>query len=108
MKITVTGVAGNAVVSGEFFAPDGGGGSTPVETVSVTPTSVNLNGGGTQQFTATVTNGTGTPTWTISAVSPTGAAQGTLSTSGFYTAPATVTVATTVTIKASGNASLAA
>jgi hypothetical protein len=99
VTISVTANSSNAVVSGVFFEPtSGGGGGT--ETVMVSPSTINLMGGGTQQFTATVTDGTGQPTWTISGVSPTGAAAGTLSSTGLYTAPASVTVATTVTIKA--------
>ena len=58
--------------------------------VSITPTTASLPTGGTQQFTAAVTGSTNTAvTWT--------ATGGTVSSSGFYTAPAT---AGTYTVKA--------
>jgi hypothetical protein len=107
VKFTVTATSANAVVSGIFFAPTTGSAIVGTETVTVSPSSKSLLGGGTQQFTATVTNGTGTPAWTISNVTPSGAAQGTLSSTGLYAAPVTVTVATTVTITATAADGLA-
>ena len=103
VKVTVTALSGpNAVISGMFFDPtSSGGGGT--ETVTVNPTSANLNAAGTQQFTATVTNSANqTVTWSVSGVTPTGASTGSFSgtVAGFYTAPATVTVTETVTVKA--------
>jgi len=101
VKITVTALSGpNSVISGLFFDPAASGGT---ETVTVNPTSANLNAGGTQQFGATVRNGTSqTVMWSVSAVTPTGAPAGSFSTTtaGLYMAPATVTVAETVTIQA--------
>jgi YVTN family beta-propeller protein len=103
VHINVSGSAGpNALLSGVFFAPSGGttgGGGT--ETVTVTPNSTTLSSGGTQQMSATVTNASSqTVTWSITAVSPTGAAQGSISSTGLYMAPATITTAATVTITA--------
>ena len=96
VNITVTSTVGNAnaVISGIFFTTN-----NTAENVTVKPAAVSLSSGGTQQFTATVTNGTGQPTWTISNVSPIGAPSGTLSNTGFYTAPTTTTT-TTVTVTA--------
>ena len=67
---------------------------TPVA-VSVSPPTAILSGGGTQQFTATVT-GTGNTavTWTVSPV------VGSVSPSGFYTAPANISSTQTVTVTA--------
>ena len=73
--------------------------------VSVTPPSVTLYGGQTQQFTASVTNSNNTAvSWTVSP--STGA--GTISTTGLYTAPATITTQQTVTITATSQASATA
>src|SRR5712664_430300 len=96
VKIYVTRTAGsNAVISGAFF-----GGSTSSETVTVTPASVTLSANQQKQFTATVTGVSNqTVSWTISAVNPPSAPAGNISTSGLYTAPATITPAQ-VTIKA--------
>jgi hypothetical protein len=66
--------------------------------VSISPTSATLNGGGTRQFTATITGSPNTAvTWSLTGV-------GTLSTSGLYTAPATVASQTTATVKATSQA----
>jgi len=85
----------------------------PVETMSlgtqsvsvtVTPASANVKAGGTQQFTATVVGSTNTSvTWSISPA--TGA--GTISSSGLYTAPTTVTTPLAVTITATSVANTA-
>jgi uncharacterized repeat protein (TIGR01451 family) len=94
VKINVTWISGtNAVVSGVFF-----GGSS--ETVSISPQSVSLSAGQQQQFTATVTaTSNQTVTWSISSVTPANAASGSISTTGLYKAPATITPAQ-VTVKA--------
>ena len=96
VRINVTRTGGdNAVISGAFF-----GGSTGSETVGVTPQSVALTANQQQQFTATVTGTSNqTVSWSISSVNPPSAPPGNISSSGFYTAPATVTPAQ-VTIKA--------
>jgi hypothetical protein len=68
--------------------------SSSTVSVSVSPTSATLNGGGTQQFAATVTGNSNTSvTWSLTGT-------GTLTTSGLYTAPATVANSTTATVKA--------
>lgn len=104
--VTVTSTSGpNAVVSGVFFGPNGAAGtSNPApESVSVYPATTTLSAGATQQFTATVTNATSQNViWAVSAVTPLGANAGSFSSSipGLYTAPAIITVATTVTVTA--------
>jgi hypothetical protein len=96
VKINVTWTGGaNAVISGVFF-----GGSSGSETVSVTPPSITLGASQQQQFAATV-RGTSnqTVTWSISSVNPPAAPSGNISSTGLYTAPATISPAQ-VTIKA--------
>jgi len=59
--------------------------------VSISPTTARVPSGGHQQFTATVLNTTNTSvTWSLAGAGCTGAACGTVSTSGLYTAPAAV------------------
>lgn len=73
---------------------------TPTVAVTLSPTTATLLPGATQQFTATVTPANNTAvTWTINgkASDPT---FGSLSTSGLYTAPATLPATNTVTIAA--------
>jgi hypothetical protein len=96
VKINVTRTGGaNAVVSGVFF-----GGSSGSETVSVTPPSITLGASQQQQFAATV-SGTSNQTvsWSISSVYPPTASSGNISSTGLYTAPATISLAQ-VTIQA--------
>ena len=64
----------------------GGAGSSepPPPAVTVTPASATLPVGGTQQFTATLQNATGGVTWSVDG----GATNGTITSSGLYTAPA--------------------
>ena len=70
-----------------------------VVTISVSPTSTTLQAGKTQQFTATVAGSTNTAaTWSISP------AVGSISTSGLYTAPASITSAQSVTVTATSSA----
>src|SRR6184192_2421689 len=76
---------------------------TPTAAVSVTisPTSATVATGGTQQFTATVQNTSNTAvTWQVNGVTGGNATVGTISSSGLYTAPATVQSTTTVTVAA--------
>ena len=67
--------------------------------VMITPASVSLGPGGTQQFTATATAADGSPiaspafVWTLSS------GPGTLDASGLYTAPAVIDIAANATIK---------
>ena len=78
-------------------------GPQPQITVSVSPLETALYGGQSQQFNANVTNATNTAvTWSIS---PAGV--GTLSTTGLYTAPASVTTQQTLTITATSQANSA-
>jgi hypothetical protein len=97
VKINVTYNTGlNAVVSGVFFGGNGPG----AENVSVSPQKINLGAGQQQQFSATVTGTSNQAvTWTIGAVSPVNAAPGSISATGLYTAPGTITPAQ-VTVKA--------
>jgi RHS repeat-associated protein len=72
----------------------------PPVSVSVTPATATLYSGQTVQLTATVANTSNTAvTWSIA---PEGV--GTLSASGLYTAPATITAAQTLTVTASSQA----
>ena len=93
--ITLTGAAklGNGCSGGSPLRP-------PVS-VSVTPASATLYGGQTQQLTASVTNTSNTAvTWMISP-----AGTGTISSSGLYTAPATISTQQAVTVTAISQAS---
>src|SRR5438034_257177 len=77
--------------------------TTQVQSVSVTisPTSVALAPNATQQFTATVTGSSNTAvTWEVNGVTGGNSTTGTVSTSGLYTAPATVPNPANVTVTA--------
>jgi hypothetical protein len=65
-------------------------GGQPQVTVTVAPSSATLQTGAQQQFTATVTGGTGAPAWSVNGVTGGNSTVGTISSSGLYTAPATV------------------
>ena len=97
ITINVTLTSGpNPVISGVFL-----GGA--VQTImSVSPPSVNLSEGQSQQFSANVNGGNGNVTWTIASVNPPGAASGSFSTTtpGLYVAPTEVMAPTTVVISA--------
>jgi hypothetical protein len=72
---------------------------TAAVSVSLNPASVSLKASQTQQFTATVSNTSNTAvTWSISP------AVGTISASGLYTAPSSVTSQQAVTVKATSRA----
>src|SRR5580698_6547792 len=63
----------------------------PPIAVSISPTTAQIVAGKTQQFTATVVNTTNTAvTWTVSGTGCSGAACGTVSSSGLYAAPGSV------------------
>ena len=63
----------------------------PPISVSISPTTAQVRVGAQQQFTATVLNTANTSvTWSVTGAGCTGAACGSISTSGLYTAPATV------------------
>ncbi len=77
------------------------GTGTAAVAVAVTPTSVSTTAGATQQFAAFVTGTSNTAvTWTVSGTGCSGAACGTISSTGLYTAPATAPSPVTVTITA--------
>jgi hypothetical protein len=81
----------------------GGGNSNSNQPVSiaVTPATVTLTPNQTQQFTATVSNSTNTAvTWQVNSVTGGDVGIGTISTSGLYTAPASITTQGSVTITA--------
>jgi glycosyl hydrolase family 114 len=72
--------------------------STAGVSVSVSPTTASLGGGGTQQFTATVSGSSNTAvTWSLTGL-------GTVSSSGLYAAPASVSSTSTATVKATSSA----
>jgi RHS repeat-associated protein len=100
-------VADTIALTGAAAIGNGCSGGSPLQppvTVSVTPASATLYGGQTQQFTATVNNTSNTAViWTISP-----AGTGTISTSGLYTAPATISTQQTVTVTATSQASTTA
>jgi len=80
------------------FTITGCGGAIGGVTVSVTPATATLYPAQKQQFTATVTNASNTAvTWSVSGA-------GTISSSGLYTAPSSVTTQQTVTITATSQA----
>ncbi len=69
--------------------------------ISITPTSAAITVSQAQQFTATVTFSTNTAVnWQVNGIAGGNATYGTISTSGLYTAPATVTGTMAVTITA--------
>ena len=103
LKVTLTG-GSNGVVSGLFFAPVSTSSTTPppppppVVSISLSPTSVSLQGGQSKQFSATVSGSTNTAvTWSL--VPSVGTISG-----GLYTAPSTVSAAQTVTVVATSSA----
>lgn len=95
-----------AHTSSEFGAfvvlPTSGATSTPATqsvSVSVSPTSATVNPGGTQQFTASVSGNSNTAvTWSASP------STGSISSTGLYTAPSSVSSQTTVTVTATSQA----
>ncbi len=76
---------------------------TPTVGISVSPQTVSLSAGQTKQFTPTLTGTTNQQvTWTVLS-----GGAGTISTSGLYTAPASITTQQTVTIRATSAADAA-
>ncbi len=93
---------GSAIPIGAYTLGTGTGITPP--SINLSPNSISLTGGGTQQFTATVTGASGaTVNWSMNP------SMGTLL-NGIYTAPASIAATQTVTITASlaGNASVTA
>ena len=77
----------------------------PNVAVTVTPGNVSLTVGTTQQFSAAVTGTSNTAvTWTVSGAGCSGAACGTVDSSGRYTAPSAVPTPATVTVTATSSA----
>jgi hypothetical protein len=77
----------------------------PLIVVTISPLQATTLAGGNQQFMASVTGTANTAvTWTVSGTGCTGAACGTVSSSGFYTAPSAVPSPATVTVTASSEA----
>ena len=73
--------------------------------VTISPVTVSVFAGNTQQFTATVKNSSNTAvTWSVRGSGCSGAACGTVSSSGLYTAPATPPSPASVTVTATSNA----
>ena len=67
--------------------------------VTISPTTANVAVGGNQQFLATVSGSSNTAvTWSVSGSGCTGAACGKITSSGFYTAPATVPSPANITV----------
>jgi hypothetical protein len=97
VTILITPVQGNAVINGIEILDASSASSTV--SVAVSPATVSLSQGGTQQFSATVTGATDTSvTWSLAP------AVGSVSASGLYTAPASLTAAQNVTVTATSNA----
>src|SRR5581483_5950718 len=99
IKISTTNPNSNAAISGIFF-------ESSLIGVAVTPQGASLTGGQSQQYAAQVT---GTPNkavaWTISnATNPGNPAPGSISSSGLYTAPASVASAVNLTVTATSAA----
>jgi hypothetical protein len=81
------------------------GTGTSVVAVSTSPATASVTTGSAQQFTASVTSTSNTAvTWTVSGAGCTGAACGTISASGLYTAPDAVPVPATVTVTGTSEA----
>ena len=96
--VTVTGGSPSFSVDSSAWPP-----TSPVS-VSVAPSVATLSAGLTQQFTATVANSSNAGVvWSIS---PDGS--GTISSAGLYTAPASISSATTVSVTATSQASTSA
>ncbi len=73
--------------------------------VSVTPNPANVRAGASQQFAAKVTGTSNTAvTWSVSNVAGGNSTSGTISSSGLYTAPATLPNSNTITIQATSSA----
>ncbi len=83
--------------------------STSGVSVKVTPSSVNVTLGVTQQFTATVTGTTDTRLlWAVNGVAGGNATLGTISTAGLYTPPASLPNPSTITVTATSMADIKA
>jgi len=73
--------------------------------VTVSPASANVRAGATKSFSVTVTGSSKTAvTWEVNGVAGGGAAAGTISSLGLYTAPSTIPSSNTVTVRAVSSA----
>lgn len=100
LLVCLSGCGGNSSSSS-------GGGSNPQQqiAVSISPGSATVAAGGTQQFSATVTGSTNTAVqWQVNSVGGGSSATGTISSSGLYTAPASLPAATQYTVTAVASA----
>jgi len=95
-------IASNSSTNGTaIIALSGTGTAAPVVAVAVTPATASVTTGTTQQFAAAVTGTSNTAvTWTASGAGCSGATCGTISSTGLYTAPATVPSSPAITITA--------
>lgn len=91
-----------------FLPACGGGGGDngpPNIQLSISPFQVNLDGGQTQQFVATVTGSTNTAvTWAVAGTNCTGSACGSIDANGLYTAPALIPADAAVRVSATAQA----
>ena len=86
-------VSGNASLTITAAVP-------PPITVTILPPTVSLPIGGTQQFTAQVQNSSSGVNWQVNGIANGNSSVGTINSSGFFTAPASVPSPATVTISA--------
>ena len=92
--------AGSNFPIGAYAVAEAAAASAPAPvSISVNPTTISLDGGGSQQFTAAVTGSSNTSvTWSMSP------SVGTLTSGGQYAAPASITTQQTVTVTATAAA----
>jgi hypothetical protein len=87
------------------YTSGGTGGSGPVTGVTVTPASVGVAVGASQQLTASVKGGANSAvTWSVNTVKGGNSTVGTVSATGLYVAPAAVPAPGTVTVRATSQA----
>jgi hypothetical protein len=107
--------ANSAATSTQYVAVGSGSGSNGGSTVqvSVTPFSISIAAGTTQQFTASVTGSSNTAvTWSVDGIAGGNSTVGTISTSGLYTAPTssgshTITATSQAVASSAGSATVA-
>ena len=112
IQVTVTDDAGSTDTAQVVVSPTGASTSAPSSanngtcpatpvTVSLTPSTASLTAGATQAFTATLTNTTNTTvTWQVNGTTGGSASVGTITSTGLYTAPSSVSSTLTVTVTA--------